>query len=274
MMRHIYTILISALLLIACSKGIQPEQEAMSTITYELSTDIQMEIKSSQGSATQVNVLWYGVFHKKENGSYIYMSDMSAFVEITDPLSIKVPITLINNQQYKIAFVAQYKDPVNNAYTYSIDENGVMTLNCSSNLPFDGNQLDVFTFCDEIVATEQTQKKEITLSRPVARVNIGTSSPTLPDNLQITLQGIPASYNLFTGEYSSQVQELAYTGNTHTDNILANGVVYRKLAFFHVFCSSEVSCKIKVKYGSDEKEVNVNNVTVAPNHITNIVGNI
>ena len=52
------------------------------------------------------------------------MEDMSAFVEIDDPSKINVPVTLIRNQEYKLLFLAQYRNESenrDNIYTYNVD---------------------------------------------------------------------------------------------------------------------------------------------------------
>ncbi len=104
------------------------------TLTYQIGKEVFFDIKagsaSQGGNASAINVLWYGVYHKKQlldgTYTYIYMSDMSDFVEIdaTANLSnIQVPITLIKNQEYKLVFVAQHRfkqtDQSNYTYIYN-----------------------------------------------------------------------------------------------------------------------------------------------------------
>lgn len=280
-MKHIYIIVFS-LLLCACSKNMDPGQGVESTLIYQVTTDVQMEIKSSQ-PATAVNMLWYGVYHKKDDGTYRYMSDMSAFVKIENPSQITVPITLIKDQQYKIVFVAQYKyknDADEEEYTYRIDSGdnnqfARMYLKNPDALLEDGDKMDVFTFCDEVLSGPGMQTKGITLTRPVAKVDIGTSATELPENLELAVQGIPAYYDLFTQTYSTDFVELKYAGEPQDGGVIANGTLYKKLASFYAFYGSSVSCTLKLQYaGGAEKEVNVNGITLAPNYKTNIVGNI
>ncbi len=278
MMKYIHIIVFS-LLLCACSKEMDPQQGTETTLIYEVTTDVQMEIKSPQ-PATEVNMLWYGVYHKKDDSTYRYMSDMSAFVEITDPSQITVPITLIKDQEYKIVFVAQYKDSGEEAYTYRIDsgdENQFahMYLKNPDALPTDGDKMDVFTFCDEVQSGPGMKTKGITLTRPVAKVDVGTSADVLPDKLVLNVDGIPLYYDLFEGTYSNETVQLKYSGKPHGGGVIANGVFYSKLASFYAFYGSSVSCTLKLQYeGCAEKEVNVNGITLAPNYKTNIVGNI
>lgn len=278
MMKYIHIIVFS-LLLCACSKEMDPQQGTETTLIYEVTTDVQMEIKSTQ-PATAVNMLWYGVYHKKNDGTYRYMSDMSAFVEIKNHSQITVPITLIKDQQYKIVFVAQYKDSDEEAYTYRIDsgdENKFahMYLKNPNNLPADADKMDVFTFCDKVQSGPGMKTKGITLTRPVAKVDVGTSADVLPDKLVLNVDGIPLYYDLFEGTYSNETVQLKYTGAPQDGGVISNGVVYKKLASFYAFYGESVSCFMQLTMPDKSvKEVNVKGITLAPNYKTNIVGNI
>ena len=277
-MKHIYIIILSLLALAACTKTHAPENPQTSTITYQLSADIQMEIKSTPETA--VNVLWYGVFHK-QGENYVYMSDMSAFVDITNPESIKVPITLIKDQEYKIAFVAQYKEikEGNDVYTYLINDKGIMTLNPAAEItPANGDRMDVYVNYD-IVSTTSEAKKNITLSRPVAQINLGTSATTLPTNMEITLANVPQSYNIFNPDnnqaYSTEVVTHTFTGAPNGGQLDANGATYTKLATFYVLGSNTLTATLNFQYSGSENVVRtINNVTTAINHKTNIVGKL
>lgn len=125
-------------------------------MTYTLRPDIQFEVKSGEsttaGSASQINVLWYGIYHKKVDGRYIYMNDMSAFVEIEDPSDIKVPISLFKDQEYRLVFVAQHciqSAQRSLSYVYTVTENGLMSVNHTAPIT-SGEQLEAFVSVDEV----------------------------------------------------------------------------------------------------------------------------
>ena len=276
-MKHIYIIILSLLALAACTKTHAPETPQTSTITYQLSADIQMEIKSTPETA--VNVLWYGVYIKQANG-YVYMPDLSAFVDITNPMSMTVPVTLISGQEYKIAFVAQYKNVEDETYTYQVDyDNFLLKLNNSTNLAAIGEKLDVYTNYDIVNTADQVNNKPITLTRPVAQINIATSSSDIPSNMNISLTNVAQAYNLFekTYTYSPSDNTVAFTGTPLGGTLELQETQYNKLATFYVFGTEnqKLSCEMNLQYTSTPaKEVRVSDITVAPNHKTNIVGNI
>ena len=262
-MRHLYITLI-LLALMACSKNIVPEQQA-SVVTYELSAGVEMEIKSAQTQDISANIVWYGVFHKNNDGTYTYMSDMSSFVKIEDPNSIIVPITLITGQQYRIAFVAQYKDLEQEKYTYLINGDGEMYLNSPNSLTLDGSKLDVYTYCDEITTVSQVPKKKFSLTRPVAQINIGTSAQPNSE-YTIGFSNVPVKYNLFNGTFSSDVHTLTLTGAPYGGEMEVNGVTYNHLSKFYVFGGNTHICSINRQEITEAKS--------APNHKTNIAGNL
>lgn len=278
-MKYIYTIIFT-LLLAACTKSPAPETDQTGTIVYRVSADVQMEIKSQ--SETAVNVLWYGVFHK-QGEDYVYMSDMSAFVEITDPDLINVPVTLIKGQEYKIAFVAQYKEvkdgDADDIYTYLINEDGIMSLNPAAQItPQNGDCMDVYVNYDIVTAASEAQRN-ITLHRPVAQINIGTSASELPRNMVISLGNVPVSYNIFNPDsntaYSSDITTLTFTGEPHGGVLEAGGVTYNRLATFYVLGGNTLLCTFKFTYDGSESVVRtVDGVTTAVNHKTNIVGKL
>ena len=278
-MKYIYTIIFT-LLLAACTKSPAPETEQTGTIVYRVSADVQMEIKSA--SETPVNVLWYGVFHK-QGEDYVYMSDMSAFVEITDPESIEVPVTLIRGQEYKIAFVAQYKEvkdgDADDIYTYLINEYGVMSLNPAAQITAqNGDRMDVYVNYDIVTATSEAQRN-ITLSRPVSQINIGTSATELPQDMEISFGNVPMSYNIFNPDrntaYSTDITTHTFTGEPAGGVLEAGGTAYTKLATFYVLGGNTLTCTLKFTYDGSESVVRtVNGVTTAVNHKTNIVGKL
>ena len=173
---------------LGCQEVISVDGGEPATLTYSVSTSVSFEVKSGAegsegsegsvpGNASEINVLWYGVYHKKADGTYKYMSDMSAFVEVADPNSIQVPITLINGQEYELVFVAQHRilaDDDEHTYMYTISDDAVMSRNPSAALT-SGEQLDVFVFVDRVGPVVGSISKSITLERPVAQINVGTS---------------------------------------------------------------------------------------------------
>lgn len=274
-MKRLLIIFFSLVLLASCQKFSDVNTSEKTVVTYCVQPSVIFEVKS-QGEASAINVLWYGVFHKKNNGDYVdyvYMNDMSAFVEVSDISDIKVPITLIKDQEYRLVFVAQHRiESANrsNIYTYNVGTDGILYRNVDAPIA-SGEQLDVFVACDEVGPIVGNENRNITLERPVAQINIATSSTELPETLDVTFSGMPASYDIFNNTYSQETAQLALTGQTRADGILSvDGKDYNRLSTTYVLGGNTIDCAIH--YGTTTQTVN--SVATAPNHKTNIVGNI
>lgn len=272
-MKRIIIILSAIVLLAACQKENRIQEPALSTVTYSVAAPVEFETKTA-GDASRINVLWYGVYHKKENGEFKYMSDMSAFVEVTDPSSIKVPVTLINDQVYRLVFVAQHKTADEDEYVYNIGEDGVMTLNPDANIT-DGEQMDAFVYWEETEVITQGYNKEISLSRPLAQINIGTTAAELPQSVSLTVAGVPESYDIFEGEYAGEAT-LNFTFDVPAgETIDVASTAYSRLASMYIFGGNEIDCTISYKKADDTVVTHpITDVETETNYKTNIVGNI
>ena len=279
-MKRLFIIFFSIILLAACQKDVVVDGGAASTLTYSLSTGVSFEVKSGAegsegsvpGNASEINVLWYGVYHKKADGTYKYMSDMSAFVEVDDPNSIQVPITLINGQEYELIFVAQHRILSANddhTYMYTISDDAVMSRNPSAALT-SGEQLDVFVFVDRVGPIVGSFTKSITLERPVAQINVGTSVATLPNDLDISFENVPESYDIrtrtFSGTLSQSFDNLPISG----DPIKVDNIDYKSLTTLYILGGNRVNMTISC----DSNHKTITNIATAPNFKTNIVGSI
>ena len=282
MMNSILIILSAFFLLVSCQKDNAVQSHDKAVATFEVQTPFEFEIKSTTGSVqdSQVNALWYGVYHKKTDGRFVYMSDMSDFVQVTDINDISVPITLFKDQEYKIIFVAQHIEAVpsvdgnvSNCYTYIINENGQMSLNPSAVIT-DGEQLEAFVYVDEVGPINGNEIRDITLNRIVSQVNIGTSADVLPNNLNITVSGVPAAYDIFNGIFSEDKIDLEFQGlAVNGESMKVNDTDYTKLTTLYLLGSNRIS--LTVSDSSDTgKSTTISNVETKVNYKTNIAGRI
>ena len=271
-MKRLLIIFFSIVLLASCQKFSDVNTSEKTVVTYCVQPSVIFEVKSP-GEASAINVLWYGVFHKKDNGDYVYMNDMSAFVEVSDISDIKVPITLIKDQEYRLVFVAQHRiESANrsNIYTYNVGTDGILYRNVDAPIA-SGEQLDVFVACDEVGPIVGNENRNITLERPVAQINIATSATELPGTLDVTFSGMPASYDIFNNRYSDEIAQLDLAAQLPAGGILTvDGTDYSRLSTTYIFGGNKIDCTIK--YNTTTKTVS--GVATAPNHKTNIVGNI
>ena len=277
------------ILLAACQKDVVVDGGSASTLTYSLSTGVSFEVKGTDsatdpaavpGGASKINVLWYGVYHKKSDGTYSYMSDMSAFVEVTDPNSIQVPITLITGQEYELVFVAQHRILSANddhTYMYTISDDAVMSRNPSAAVT-SGEQLDVFVFVDKVGPILGNITKCITLERPVAQINVATSAGasagsvygTGISNIDVDFSNVPQSYDIRSRAYSGTTSLSFENLPISAAPIKVGNIDYTSLTTLYILGGNRVDMTIS----SDSNQKTITNIATAPNYKTNVVGNI
>ena len=301
-MRHLTIIsLFLALTAWGCQKAfVVDDGEGAATLTYSVSAPVSFEVKSGDaagdgsgaaavpGGASEINVLWYGVYHKKADGNYVYMSDMSAFVEVSDPKSIQVPITLINGQEYELVFVAQHRilsDADDHTYMYTISDEAVMSRNTSAPVT-SGEQLDVFVYVDRVGPVVGSISKSITLERPVAQVNLGTSAgpgagsgsgsgsegsgSADSGSIDVAFSNVPENYDIrsrtYTGTTSLSFEDLPIDGTP----MAVDNTDYTRLTTLYILGGNKVD--LTISYNDNTKTIN--NIATAPNYKTNVVGKI
>ena len=281
------------ILLAACQKDVVVDEGSASTLTYSLSTGVSFEVKGTvsdpaevtdpaavSGGASKINVLWYGVYHKKSDGTYSYMSDMSAFVEVTDPNSIQVPITLITGQEYELVFVAQHRILSANddhTYMYTISDDAVMSRNPSAAVT-SGEQLDVFVFVDKVGPIVGNITKSITLERPVAQINIATSAGSSAgsvygpgiSHIDVEFSNVPQSYDIRSRAYSGTTSLSFENLPISAAPIKVDNIDYTSLTTLYILGGNRVDMTIS----SDSNQKTISNIATAPNYKTNVVGNI
>ena len=275
------------ILLAACQKDVVVDGGSSSTLTYSLSTGVSFEVKGTvsdpaavTGGASKINVLWYGVYHKKSDGTYSYMSDMSAFVEVTDPNSIQVPITLITGQEYELVFVAQHRILSANddhTYMYTISDEAVMSRNPSAAVT-SGEQLDVFVFVDKVGPIVGNITKSITLERPVAQINVATSAGASAgsvygpgiSNIDVDFSNVPQSYDIRSRAYSGTTSLSFENLPISAAPIKVGNIDYTSLTTLYILGGNRVDRTIS----SDSNQKTITNIATAPNYKTYVVGNI
>ena len=274
-MKKILFILFAIALVVSCQKNGGEDAAGTSVVTYTVEAPVEFEIKSSaSGEGEKVNALWYGVYHKKSTGHFEYMNDMSAYVQIGDATKkISVPIVLFKDQEYKIIFVAQHIETVasadglsNNCYTYIINENGLMSFNPKAQVKH-GEEMDAFVYWEETGVIKNDYKKEITLTRPVAQINISTSAAKKASKIDVKVSGTAKSYNVFEKTYSADKTQVSVKG------LACSG---SQLTTLYILPSGNyVDLDMTLHYpDSTTKTLAVPHVEVAPNFKTIVSGNI
>lgn len=242
-------------LLSACQKEAPVSTLEKTVVTYTVQTPVEFELKSTsdRGQGAAVNALWYGVYHKKADGKYVYMSDMSAYVSVTDASkNISVPITLFKDQEYRIAFIAQHISD-EGVYTYILQDDQ-MVLNPNARIT-DGEQLDAFGYWEETGIIKHDFKKNIELTRPLGQINIVTTSERRPQTIDVRIS-------------SGSDLDVTFSQLSCSDAYLATVYILPPV-------SGKVNVELTMHYPDGTAATkSISDVSVAPNYRTNITGNI
>lgn len=241
--------------------------------------------------AQSIDKLRYAVYDSK--GTYIFGSEEedSPVAKLGDDGKFYLTLQLVTNEKYKIAFWAQNSGVT--AYTFSEDKKSINVD--YSNMPFNNQQGDAFYNCINDV-TPGTTTRQISLSRPLAQVNVGVTNTLTKDQLAklktltstVTLTDIPTSINLQTGEvsapsavnYSATIGELLtleYPYPGANAKYIALGYVLATRAFPTVIVVGDgdatgTNLLSTLTIGLNGKTFNMNNVPLCSNKRTNIYG--
>ena len=286
-------IIFTSLILLAASCQKETCVDTPVTLTYTIVPEVSFMVKSGEEAAPAVNPavnsLSYRVYHKKvdENGTpyYDYIEEMGAYVAIDNASDIRVPITLIKDQEYKLVFIAQHRfesqqRPTGYAYTITDDDTSSSpscTMSVNTDAPFtSGDQLEAFAFVDTVGPITGNENRKITLRRVVSQVNIGTSSDNFPSSLNIAVSGAAASYDIFNGEYSDNTSDLNFAGIDvpKDDKITVSGTSYNRLATLYCLGSNKLSITMTCDPSSSFGTFSIESVPTQVNYKTNIIGNI
>ena len=178
-------------------------------VTFEISAeDLQTKAVVGHNPTFEKN-LQVGVYR---GGAYLYAVEPQVTQEFGTGLEAKVKVVLVKGQQYDIAFWADAK---NNPY-YSVDFTG----DDASDYPkvtvnYDGiaNDVNRDAWCtvlkDYKVTDKSIEGENITLTRPLAQINVGTKDYQLAVNAGVKVTGssmtvtnVATQLNMFTGETS------------------------------------------------------------------------
>lgn len=287
MKKTIYTVALAALMLAGCSQdeNLNVGEEVKMTFTAKL----PQSIASRAGNDLLANKMVVGIYEETGENNY-----SKAKMETVDINSNKPTyyVTLIKGKKYKVVFWAYNQAETESSAPYSLNDLEEITIENTT-----GN-LEAFTAFQEVVGGK-TNQKEITLQRPVAKVRVGTidedwtsavSLGKTPSSSTIKLTKCPNFYNALTGKASdTSTTELTFSTpslaetTTFTTKVGQEDKTYIDFGTCYTFASdkatgSTVTCELEVKNKSDNSLENFFSdsyeVTVKPNHRTNIIGRL
>lgn len=288
--------LLAAATMSSCSSNEEPpapeppvpgEPVEMTFVAKLFDTSTRAEATDAQS----INKLRYAVYDSE--GTYIFGSEEedSPVAKLGDDGKFYLTLQLVTNEKYKIAFWAQNSDVT--AYTFSEDKKSINVD--YSNMPFNNQQGDAFYNCINDVTPGATTR-QISLSRPLAQVNVGVTNTLTDEQLtqlkglksSLTLTDIPSCINLQTGvvtspadvNYKGAIGELInreYPYTAANAKYIALGYVLATHAFPTVIVVGDgdatgANLLSTLTIGLEGKTFNMNNVPLCSNKRTNIYG--
>jgi len=290
MKKTIYTLALGALLLTGCSQEETPAyqgEEVTMTVTAKLP---QEATSRADGETPLANKYVVGIYEK--TGEDEYTKARQEDVQTISSNSFDCEVKLIKGKAYRLVFWAYNQGDSETDAPYDLSDLEEVSINASAKI------FEAFTACKDVTGgvTDQT---EITLTRPVAVVRIGTivDDYDSAENLgktsgeaTVTLGGCPATYNAVTGKANADGESINRVFTKSIDKNVkfkVNETEYIPFAEAYTFATNEgssITCKLEVKatgetsaffsdtYGTEEN--GEKKITVKPNHRTNIIGRL
>ena len=191
------------------------------TATYNLVSPEGMNTRTI-GDGTTVNYVVCATFDERQEE----MKDLRQVLPIVDKTA-KYEISLVKGQNYRVAFFAYYAEEGTNPKHYDVtDMKRVQIL---------GDQLcnieerDAFTAYDDIeeAATMQPIKRDITLYRPFAQLNLGSyeqdwinavKAGVTVNETQITVSDVYTTFSAFDDAVVGETSEVTFKLNALPSN--------------------------------------------------------
>lgn len=199
---------------------------------------------------------------------------------LDEALTSGVELRLLSGHDYRLLFWAYDSD--NTAYTLS--DNGVITADYADYL--NGGfakmeELDAFYALSSISVSEGSTNESVTLKRPFAQINFADDStqPVAGTHVsEISFEGLPLSFNVFTGKGVGSGVDKSFTFADFTGETLSyGGTSYYYVATNYIFVpeSGVISATCRLKQdGAVVTEHVLSSISVAANKRTNVVGAI
>ena len=278
----------TALVFTACQQEVLEPVSENASVTFTVDVPVAAATKALGDNVTNINDLVYAVYRTEATTLEAAVADMDAnmLVYQKNPASTafangrtNVTIELLNDQNYVILFWAQ----VNDAWVAG-DDFDLTNITYPANMSANNADLAAFSGVSFIEKASGAITKDVTLTRPFAQINLGT---TLPVNFtvelttsDVTVTNAGKSFSVAT-QAASDNTEVTFTADvvpakfTPAEVLAANGAEYTYLAMNYVFANGNVEVEYNINTAAHGTVNNsVPNVPVQKNYRTNIVGNL
>ena len=278
------------------------EPMAGGAVTFTVTTPGDLDTRATTiANGENVNEVHWAVYktyeepNSLENGTkplaqgFVPMSNKTATLELD----------LLQDQDYTILFWAQ----VAGAGHYSVGDLREISVNYDE-VDMDGETVNAIAANDESRAafflrydfnTSSQQNYDVTLVRPFAQINLGTTLASLKpvqqgqtqgyeikvEKSEMTVKGIASSFNLVTGEGKDEAVDFTFTATDTpakaSEQLFVNGSEYHYVGMNYLVIpildkTVEVSYEITTDKGNITNTIS--NVPVKENYRTNILGNL
>lgn len=269
----IYLLLLLPLLLTSCNNADMARHEE--TVQVRFSAEIPEIMGTRAESDLTVDKVYCAVF---ENGEEL--NDLRKEITIEEGTPIVYAPRLVKDRTYDVVFWASKEG--------SYDVTDMTQIVRSVSGPANESDYDAFTATDQIIV-QNAIAKPITLTRPLAQLNIGITEADwnavsgtfgqTPSSISITYYEKDI-FNALTGSAVSSYSDITRT-SACSGSLTVDGVTYRQLGTFYVLMAEEDQKTINLKYSvydtSDQPirpDVDIIHIPVQRNFKTNVVGGL
>lgn len=269
----IYLLLLLPLLLTSCNNADMVTREE--TVLVSFCAEISEMMGTRAGSDLTVDKVYCAVF---ENGEEL--NDLRKEITIEEGTPIVYAPRLVKDRTYDVVFWASKEG--------SYDVTDMTQIVRSASGPANESDYDAFTATDQIIV-QNAIAKPITLTRPLAQLNIGITEADwnavsgtfvqTPSSISITYNEKDI-FNALTGSAVSSYSDITRT-SACSGSLTVDGVTYRQLGTFYVLMAEEDQKTINLKYSvydtSDQpirSDVDIIHIPVQRNFKTNVVGGL
>lgn len=265
----IITLALLAAVVLSCNKT-ETVSSGEVTVNYTVAAPAT---KATLGNGAAVNYVWYALY--RTDGSLVKEFTLQPFTEG----KALCPVTMVRDQSYKVVFVAQHYDVQGSVKTsvYAVDAANA-TLAMPVSAAANSDNYDLFCFVDEVNDYQgDTDAKPVKLTRKVAQVNYlctaedaaaAAALDMTPTASSITLTGVPASYDLLSGQVSDNTVTVTYAKAALTSDPNLLGTAF-------CLAGDNLATKLELYKGDVlTTTLDVASVPVGLNKRTNITGAI
>ena len=293
-MKQILALSAAAMLLgvVSCSQEDVVGPKGDGNVTFTVTIPEKMGTRSFADGLT-ANDLQMAVYDAETGSLVMTPADQKFSEAASGSLTTTVSLNLASGRSYKIAFFAQNKD--GGAYTFNADTKTITVSYGAMATTYNTDAFDCFYTLYETGEITGAINHVVTLTRPVAQVNWGTSDLAEPAVVDPNAYGADAAnlvsevstkayttFDMFSGDVTGEAEEvtlpyLARPADTERFPVQPDKYAYVSMQYLLVPASSSV-IDITLKTANSATAVKplstvaVTNVPVQANYRTNIYG--